>query len=671
MRFVAAAVAFLIVVPVVLAQSPTTATFTRTRVELWIPAVGQAADGSLFGVASELEVVRQVPGTGHIFLSTEPLTQIDMQGSARLAVQTAAAITGRRWEDADYFFTVRTGSVTVGGPSAGGAMAVAAVALLQGWNVRSDVVMTGMINPDGSIGPIGGVAQKLEAADSVGANVFLVPLGQSLLVRSDGTRQDLREEGREKYGIDVREVSDLYDAAEPFTGYRLVRPSPTTDPLKDQAYTNITKTLAGNLTTESARRAERVASRLERVRGEMGASDRSTATEQVAIARNRSETSRAAEAAARYYLASSRAFQGLVAAGYAEALIAFYEADQPASSYVSGYLDGTSIRIEAVGAEINLTFPYPASRLDAQAAAEQRYLEALSLQAEARSAFAAGNRGSALQASSFARERAESARWWFAIGDLVSGTTFTPLVGRESVDALLSSYAEAARLQLEYANLVVGDQAAFQAATRAVQESQRAHEAGRYAASLFEMIEALARTSTALVAVGGEEVVRQRLGRLASDAAYQIELAQAQGTPPVYALSLFELAGSTGTSDPVESYASYSLARLAARTSLQAANVQAPAPRVERSQPVFPFLGESSLPAWVWAGLAAAALVGVFLLGSWVGSMGMEPARPRPAEPAVVRPAPTPPLVYRPRPLKARPRVPGRSRKSKRPPPSS
>lgn len=650
------------------AQSPSAVSMQRAAVHMWIPAVGQAADGSLFGVASELEVVRQTPGSGSIFLSSQPLTQVDMQGSARLAVQTAAAITGKRADDADYFFSVRTGSVTVGGPSAGGAMAVAVTALLMGWSVRQDVVMTGMINPDGSIGPIGGVPQKLQAADEVGAQVFLVPLGQSVVQRADGTRQDLREEGRSRYGIDVREVSDLYDAVEPFTGFRLVRPTPATDPLKDEAYRNITRTLAANLTEQAQQRSEDVARRLHSVANEMGSGDRNIAQEQVGIAQDRARTSREAEEAGQYYLASSRAFQGLVAASYAEALIAFYEKDQGAADYLGDYLEETARRVEAVGSEINLTLPLPASRLDAQAAAEQRYLEARASQAQARQALQQGSRGAALQASSFARERAESARWWFQIGDLVSGATFTPLVTQAAVDALFLRYAEAAQLQLEYANLIVGDQAAFQAATRALQESLTARSQARYAASLFEMLDALARTSTALVAVGGADVVRQRLPRLASDAAYQIELAQGQGTPPVYALSLFELANGSAQ-DPTEAYAAYSLARLAARTSLQAAHVQAPTPRVEQGE-TLPLLGQSRLPGWVWAALAAAFVAGVFLLGVWAGSAPREaPAQgsaPGPDAPPV-RPAPTPPLVYRPRPIKARPRLPGRTRRPKRP----
>src|SRR5687767_15597747 len=77
------------------ATGATTVTLEQERVRLWIPAVGQNENGTLFGVASDLEVVMQRPGSGRVYVSTQPLTQVDMQGSARLAVDAAASITGR------------------------------------------------------------------------------------------------------------------------------------------------------------------------------------------------------------------------------------------------------------------------------------------------------------------------------------------------------------------------------------------------------------------------------------------------------------------------------------------------------------------------------------------------------------------------------------------------
>ena len=40
--------------------------------------------------------------------------------------------------------------------------------------------MTGTINPDGSIGPVGGIFEKAEAAYTGSAKYFLIPKGQSI-----------------------------------------------------------------------------------------------------------------------------------------------------------------------------------------------------------------------------------------------------------------------------------------------------------------------------------------------------------------------------------------------------------------------------------------------------------------------------------------------------------
>lgn len=72
--------------------------------------------------------------------------------------------------------TVQTGEV--GGPSAGLAFTLGVVDLLTpgdltGGNV---VASTGTIRLDGSVGPIGGIHQKVVAADDAGATIFFVPV---------------------------------------------------------------------------------------------------------------------------------------------------------------------------------------------------------------------------------------------------------------------------------------------------------------------------------------------------------------------------------------------------------------------------------------------------------------------------------------------------------------
>jgi len=112
----------------------------------------------------------------------------------------------------------------VDGPSAGALMTVATLAAFLGDKVDSKVTMTGTINPDFTVGPVGGIPLKLQAAAKAGKTAMLVPLGQR--VQQDpntGELVDLVEAGK-ALGVDVREVGDVYAAYEAFTGQRLPRP---------------------------------------------------------------------------------------------------------------------------------------------------------------------------------------------------------------------------------------------------------------------------------------------------------------------------------------------------------------------------------------------------------------------------------------------------------------
>ncbi len=65
----------------------------------------------------------------------------------------------------------------IGGPSAGLMMSLAIVDTLTPGSLTggADVAGTGTITPDGKVGPIGGIQQKIAAARDAGARLFLVP----------------------------------------------------------------------------------------------------------------------------------------------------------------------------------------------------------------------------------------------------------------------------------------------------------------------------------------------------------------------------------------------------------------------------------------------------------------------------------------------------------------
>ncbi|WP_439677256.1 endopeptidase La [Embleya sp. MST-111070] len=99
---------------------------------------------------------------------------------------------------------VPAGAVPKDGPSAGVTMTTALVSLLTGRPVRSDVAMTGEVSLTGRVLPIGGVKQKLLAAERAGVTTVLIPK------RNEADLDDVPEEILSRLTVhavaDVREV---------------------------------------------------------------------------------------------------------------------------------------------------------------------------------------------------------------------------------------------------------------------------------------------------------------------------------------------------------------------------------------------------------------------------------------------------------------------------------
>ncbi|MCD6323951.1 MAG: hypothetical protein J7L55_02440, partial [Desulfurococcales archaeon] len=219
----AASLAFLIVFIASFAEPYTAKSpfVGASEVSMYILAVGESG-GRYFGVPTRLDVI-VTNGTGVVYLSTEPLAQVDMQASARLAALIASYIVGKDFYKYDFFISVKSNSTIIGGPSAGAAMTVAIVAAFLHVKPNESVVETGMIMPDGTIGPVGGIPEKLQAAEDVHAKVMLIPAGQRIAFSlSRGRYVDVVQLGK-KIGVKVVEVSTIYDALNWF-GINITRP---------------------------------------------------------------------------------------------------------------------------------------------------------------------------------------------------------------------------------------------------------------------------------------------------------------------------------------------------------------------------------------------------------------------------------------------------------------
>lgn len=98
------------------------------------------------------------------------------------------------------------------GPSAGAVMTVGFAALLKGDRIQRGIAMTGTITPDGMIGPVGGIPDKIRAAVREGYRTILIPEGQRYDLRwnIDRLAWDLN--------VEVRGVSRIEEAYHLMTG---------------------------------------------------------------------------------------------------------------------------------------------------------------------------------------------------------------------------------------------------------------------------------------------------------------------------------------------------------------------------------------------------------------------------------------------------------------------
>ncbi|HDN76148.1 MAG TPA: hypothetical protein ENG05_03365, partial [Acidilobales archaeon] len=215
---------------------------TSRFVKLKVPAVYIDEKGVMHGASTEFLVGIAWPGEGTVYFSAEPLTQIDMQAASRVAAIIASIYAGTSLDYYDFFVRVKSRSEIVGGPSASAITATAFLALITNASILPNVSMTGMIEPDGTIGPVGGVAEKLEAMAKEGIKVFLIPKGQSVVKvlrryvenKTIGRTVIISErivpvtvnvtELGAKLGVKVVEVGSIIEAYEYLTGRRLSLP---------------------------------------------------------------------------------------------------------------------------------------------------------------------------------------------------------------------------------------------------------------------------------------------------------------------------------------------------------------------------------------------------------------------------------------------------------------
>jgi ATP-dependent Lon protease len=143
--------------------------------------IGQVVGLAWTEVGGDLLTIEavQVPGKGAV-IRTGTLGDVMKESieAARTVVRSRAARLGIKnevFEKTDIHIHVPEGATPKDGPSAGIAMTTALVSVFTGIPVRADVAMTGEITLRGEVLPIGGLKEKLLAAQRGGIKTVLIP----------------------------------------------------------------------------------------------------------------------------------------------------------------------------------------------------------------------------------------------------------------------------------------------------------------------------------------------------------------------------------------------------------------------------------------------------------------------------------------------------------------
>lgn len=609
-------------------------------------AVAETATGFV-GSLSTVSITTARNGTGHVFVDTSPLAQVDMQGSARLAVRVASAVTGVPVQEHDYFFVVRSDAPVIGGPSAGGILTVGAIAAMKGWAVNQSVMMTGTITPNGDIGPIGGLLEKIAAARDGGATLFLFPEGQENATRLGSLRTApvYVPAYCQGLGLTCLPVATIEDAVRHVTGHAFER-APQEGNVTSEGFLTTMRPLAQNLTQQARELVLAAGAHFDRAARSIPVSAREALNSELQRASRALLQAQTAYDDGRYYTASSYSYQASVAARSVDYSTGVYEAADR-DGYVRGLVEDAEARAAAAIANATRA-ARSVAHLEALGAAQERATEAEQAAANARRLYQQGS-AEALGWAATARERSASVGWWLDIASRAPGDggaldeAVLNRTARDLVDTARESVVYAQVLLQEEGivapDLLAGAGGATELLSRAEEDLAR----GFYPAAVFEALGAEVRASAALELAGqGAALVDAKLARARERAAEAIVQARQDGLEPVLAQSYFEFAGDLADND--NALAFYNSARAVARLGH---NFFAPSaePRASRFIGFAPLQGPVGAPSLLVAAGGAAVVLSVLLLGLLLGAgLGIfAVVRTRSAPRPPVAPLPPPP----------------------------
>lgn len=555
------------------------------NVTVFAPAVASTESGYV-GVISTITVTVQNNGSGRVFVDTSPLTQVDMQGSARLAVKVASALIENDENSNvdplmyDYFFVVRTDAPIIGGPSAGATMTVATIALLENWEINEQTIMTGMINPDGSIGPIGGIPQKIDAAYYVGAKRFLIPSGQGtyteMVTTTSGwittttpvVKKVTDYVTSKGYDIEVVEVTEINQAVENFTGYRFTFDG-SEDEITTESYLTSMKPLASSLLENASKEYDNskdifYQSEVPNTGGFFDQDNyRDYVEEKLDNAKTTLDDSNDWFNNSQYYTSTSKSFQSLIYSRFVKYACEYYDTNQSEKSdYIENLLNDVESLYNNASNNAKNTEIKGYITLQSVGAAQRRASDAKSYYEDAESNYRNDNLRTFwdvlyfLDDISFVVERCNSIGWWIDIG-----TKFNEVgnLSNSTIENLALEYIEEAQQATTYSSVIVGEISGtseistsyLNDATTILENARNDLDNGFPAAAFFGALEATVKANLAIEVIGTD--AEEKIDLASESASNNIAKSRKQGIEPILAVSYYEYAESLRNESQYES----------------------------------------------------------------------------------------------------------------------
>lgn len=173
--------------------------------------------------------VKMTPVTLATAPSIDPSAHVGLvEEPGGVGVSAMVAATALDKDVTDFTFSASTGGA-VDGASASGLMAGGFLAAMTGAPVDPTVSMTGMLDPDGTIGPVGGIPERFLGAIEKGKKRLGYPSGMRMAKsEASGELVDLVQLAKQ-HGAEAVEIGDVHEAYKLLTGRTLPGPMPVAE----------------------------------------------------------------------------------------------------------------------------------------------------------------------------------------------------------------------------------------------------------------------------------------------------------------------------------------------------------------------------------------------------------------------------------------------------------